>query len=248
MFIGTTEPMTTTTRLKDIEQSILEKELKKSITKGKNFWNYLAKKYEISNTLACAFTQPTKNVLRLNGNQKDNLIMEIHNLQGDIKDIERLVPGTKRSYIEKVIGKNHQEENVINDELIEYKSVEVADMKKNDDKKKMWIPNEVIQEAKKADMPLYDFVSFLYESYKEESANLPVKQVEVEKVVEKKVEVVKEVPVQQKQIKLCTILDKIQNMDSYPDMRKLRAAFEIISGVVNRTIPYEKVKEMGCSK
>ena len=247
MLIGSAEP---TTRFKDIEQSILEKDLKKNITKGKNFWNYLAKRYEISNTLACALTQPTKNVLRLNGNQKDSLIMEIHNLQGDIKDIERLVPGTKRSYIEKVIEKNTQaqEENTTN-ELIEYKkNVEVVDevkKKDKDEKRKMLIPNEVIQEAKKTDMPLYDFISFLYESYKEE-ANLPAK-VE-EKVIEKKVEVIKEVPVQQKQIKLCTILDKVQNMDSYPDMRKLRAAFEIISGVINRTIPYEKVKEMGCAK
>ena len=231
----------TTTRFKDIEQSILEKELKKNITRGKNFWNYLAKRYEISNTLACALTQPSKNVLRLNGNQKDILIMEIHNLQGDIKDIERLVPGTKRSYIEKVIDKNSQD--VVNNELIEYKKnvEEVDEVKKKDDKRKMWIPNEVIQEARKTDMPLYDFVSFLYESYKEE-AILPTKKVE-EKIVEKKVEVIKEVPVQQKQVKLCSILDKIQGMDSYPDMRKLRAAFEIISGVINRTIPYEKVKE-----
>ena len=231
----------TTTRFKDIEQSILEKELKKNITRGKNFWNYLAKRYEISNTLACALTQPSKNVLRLNGNQKDTLIMEIHNLQGDIKDIERLVPGTKRSYIEKVIDKNSQD--VVNNELIEYKKnvEEVDEVKKKDDKRKMWIPNEVIQEARKTDMPLYDFVSFLYESYKEEAV-LPTKKVE-EKIVEKKVEVIKEVPVQQKQVKLCSILDKIQGMDSYPDMRKLRAAFEIISGVINRTIPYEKVKE-----
>ena len=244
MFIGTTEP--TTTRFKDIEQSILEKELKKTITKGKNFWNYLAKRYEISNTLACALTQPMKNVLRLNGNQKDSLIMEIHNLQGDIKDIERLVPGTKRSYIEKVIGKNSQD--VVNNELIEYKKnvEEVDEVKKKDDKRKMWIPNEVIQEARKTDMPLYDFVSFLYESYKEEAV-LPAKKTE-EKIVEKKVEVIKEVPVQQKQVKLYSILDKIQGMDSYPDMRKLRAAFEIISGVINRTIPYEKVKEMEVSK
>ena len=119
-------------------------------------------------------------------------------------------------------------------------------MKKKDDKRKMWIPNEVIQEARKTDMPLYDFVSFLYESYKEEAV-LPAKKTE-EKIVEKKVEVIKEVPVQQKQVKLYSILDKIQGMDSYPDMRKLRAAFEIISGVINRTIPYEKVKEMEVSK
>jgi hypothetical protein len=184
--------------------------------------------------------------------------MEIHNLQGTIKDIERLVPGCNRHYIRKVIEKNipnPKEGNTLTNELVEFTPVsqeeEAKDEMKKVDKKKMWIPREVIEEAKKNDMPLYDFVSFLYESYKEdEKSDTPVQVKEVEKVVEK--EVIKEVQVlvKEKQVLLRSITESIENQDSYPDMRKLHAAFEIISGIINRTLSLEKVKELGggCTK
>lgn len=223
-----------------------------------DYWEHISNRYGISRTLACAIAQPPsgKSCLRLSTQKKDNLIMEIHNLQGTIKDIERLVPGCNRHYIRKVIEKNIPKDgNTLTDELVGFTPVsqeeEAKDEMKKVDKKKMWIPREVIEEAKKNDMPLYDFVSFLYESYKEdENADTPVQVKEVEKVVEK--EVIKEVqvPVKEKQVLLRSIVEDVQNQDSYPDMRKIRAAFEIISGIINRTLSLEKVKELGggCSK
>ena len=218
-----------------------------------DYWEHISNRYGISRTLACAIAQPPsgKSCLRLSTQKKDNLIMEIHNLQGTIKDIERLVPGCNRHYIRKVIEKNVPKEgNTLTDELVEFTPVsqeeEAKDQMKKVDKKKMWIPREVIEEAKKNDMPLYDFVSFLYESYKEdEKSDTPVQVKEVEKVVEK--EVIKEVqvPVKEKQVLLRSVTESIENQDSYPDMRKLHAAFEIISGIINRTLSLEKVKELG---
>ena len=223
-----------------------------------DYWEHISNRYGISRTLACAIAQPPsgKSCLRLSTQKKDNLIMEIHNLQGTIKDIERLVPGCNRHYIRKVIEKSVPKEgNTLTDELVEFTPVsqeeEAKEEMKKVDKKKMWIPREVIEEAKKNDMPLYDFVSFLYESYKEdEKTDTPVQVKEVEKVVEK--EVIKEVqvPVKEKQVLLRSVTESIENQDSYPDMRKLHAAFEIISGIINRTLSLEKVKELGggCSK
>ena len=218
-----------------------------------DYWEHISNRYGISRTLACAIAQPPsgKSCLRLSTQKKDNLIMEIHNLQGTIKDIERLVPGCNRHYIRKVIEKNVPKEgNTLTDELVEFTPVsqeeEAKDEMKKVDKKKMWIPRDVIEEAKKNDMPLYDFVSFLYESYKEdEKSDTPVQVKEVEKVVEK--EVIKEVqvPVNEKQVLLRSVTESIENQDSYPDMRKLHAAFEIISGIINRTLSLEKVKELG---
>lgn len=219
-----------------------------------DYWEHISNRYGISRTLACAIAQPPsgKSCLRLSTQKKDNLIMEIHNLQGTIKDIERLVPGCNRHYIRKVIEKNIPKEgNTLTDELVEFNPVssqeeEAKDEMKKVDKKKMWMPREVIEEAKKNDMSLYDFVSFLYENYKEEEkSDTPVQVKEVEKVVEK--EVIKEVkvPIEEKQVLLRSITERIENQDSYPDMRKLRAAFEIISGIINRTLLLEKVKELG---
>lgn len=237
-------------------QTLKEIEAQVHPSTTQDYWLHISNQFGISKTLACAIAQPPggKSILRLSPRKKDNLIMEIHNLQGTVKDIERIVPGCNKYYIQKVIEKNAPTEeknsSSVQDELVEYKKITdeaVMGMKK--DKKGMWIPREVIDEAKKSDMPIYDFVSFLYENYKEDGkVEAPVQVKEVEKVVEK--EVIKEVPVEEKQVLLRSITESIQNQDSYPDMRKLRAAFEIISGIINRTLSLEKVKELvgGCSK
>lgn len=232
------------TTLKEIESQVHP-------STTRDYWEHISNRYGISITLACAIAQPPsgKTCLRLSAQKKDNLIMEIHNLQGTIKDIERLVPGCNKHYIRKVIEKNIPKEgNTLTDELVEFTPVSQEEEAKDEMKKvdkKMWIPRDVIEEAKKNDMPLYDFVSFLYESYKEEKIDTHVQIKEVEKVVEK--EVIKEVqvPVKEKQVLLRSIVEDVQNQDSYPDMRKLRAAFEIISGIINRTLSLEKVKELG---
>lgn len=208
------------------------------------YWIHISNKFGISQTLACAISQPSgKSILRLEGRKKEDLIMEIHSLQGTVKDIERIVPGCNKAFIQKVIDKNTK--TSITEELIEYKGVgidikEVREMNKEKKEKGAWIPEEVIAEAKKSDMPLYDFVSLLYESYKEDTPEPKIVEVEVEKEVIKE----KEVVVPQKQVQLVSIMDKIQNQDCYPDMRKLKAAFEIVSGIINRTIPYEKLKDL----
>jgi len=201
----------------------------------RTYWIHISNKFGISQTLACAISQPSgKSILRLEGRKKEDLIMEIHNLQGTVKDIERIVPGCNKAFIQKVIDKNTK--TSITEELIEYKGVgidikEVREMnKEKKEKGALWIPEEVIAEAKKSDMPLYDFVSLLYESYKEDTPEPKV----VEKIVE----------VPQKQVQLVSIVNQIQNQDCYPDMRKLKVAFEIVSGIINRTIPYEKLKDL----
>lgn len=216
----------------------------------KDYWNFVANKFGISQTLACAIAQPPgKSILRLEGRKKEDLIMEIHSLQGTIKDIERIVPGCNRPFIQKVIDKNSKAS--ITEELVDYKGAgvdikEVREMNKERkyEKRGLWIPGEVIAEAKKSDMPLYDFVSLLYESYKEETPEPKVVEKIVEVEVEKEVIKEKEVVVPQKQVQLVSIVDQIQNQDCYPDMRKLHAAFEIISGIINRTMPLDKVKEV----
>lgn len=233
-------------------QTLKEIEAQVHPSTTQDYWLHISNQFGISKTLSCAIAQPPngKSILRLSSRKKDDLIMEIHNLQGTVKDIERIVPGCNKYYIQKVIEKNappteEKNSSSVQDELVEYKKITdeaVMEMKK--DKRGMWVPREVIDEAKKSDMPLYDFVSFLYENYKEDGkVNAPAQVKEVEKIVEK--EVIKEVPVEEKQVLLRSIIKSIQNQESYPDMRKLRAAFEIISGIINRTLSLEKAKELG---